>query len=112
MREGVLDGKSLLVYIDGNPIGCTTDAVLNLPDYKETILCEARSEFILTLEGHCQFGGPSKFEEMTYLQKIEYNWYRSKELPRKEKKAYRKRLKLAYGQELYRQQVMNYLDRI
>ncbi len=104
-----IDGSKLLIYLDGEPIGCTTPATINVtPQDEITSICDPRSEFILNLEGVYKFGEL----EMTYLQKIVYNWHRAKEMPRKRKKAYRKRLEKAYAEEQYRQQVINWLDSI
>ena len=80
----VIQGNALLIYFNGEPIGATTSASLKgVP--AEPCTTVTTGEYTFTA---------SKFEmpELTPRQEWNYQWYRSGDLPRKAKKAYRKKL--------------------
>jgi hypothetical protein len=78
----------LLIYTAQGPVNACNDAVLTVPER------EAMQSDILRTCGEYTFIA-SKFElpALTLIQQLNYQWYMSKELPRKKKKAYRKWLK-------------------
>ena len=84
MPTAKIDGKSLLVYLDGELISVTTGLEFTQPQL-EPWATVTNGEYSFTA---------SKFEmpEWTLKQEWNYQWYRSGELPRKAKKAYRKKL--------------------
>jgi hypothetical protein len=78
--------NDLVLYIDGKPVVVCTGATLTPQEPKGYVSC-LEPEGIRTFEVS-GIGLP----EPTALQEWQYHWYRSKVLPRKEKKAYRKKL--------------------
>lgn len=101
----VIEGNKLILYADGKPIGVTTDAVITDNSHEAPTICEAVPEFNITVEGLYNF-------TLTRPQALFQEWIRSSSLPRKKKKAYRKRISKAMYYEIHREQVMNYLDSI
>lgn len=97
----VINGTDLLVYIDGNPVVTTNHNFNPTIDYLP---------ITTPIEGEVTFDSLNRFDssQWTYLQQLEYQWAHSIELPRKQKKAYRKRLSKAYIHEVYRQQKVKY----
>ena len=82
----VINGSNLVVYIDGEPVAACDEVKLTLP--------EIEADIIITCEEQTYTFQSSKFQEleMTFEQEWNYNWWKSKVLPRKQKKAYRKKL--------------------
>lgn len=105
-----INGGQVLICVNGEAIGCTTDATLstatlNLEPYdRPPILCPSVPEWNLTVSG--------KWPELTRLQALEFEWYCSVKMPRKKKKAYRKKLSHAIAYELYREKVDRFLSKI
>jgi hypothetical protein len=80
-----MDSNGLVLYIDNKPVSVLTDAELAAEPC--TVDVVSGKEYIFECLGKWQL------PEMTTEQELRYQWYRSSELPRKVKKAYRKKLK-------------------
>ena len=78
-----MDGNKLVLHIDGDEV-LVADG-LTLPVIEDYVPCTEPVDYTFVVG---RFGIP----ELTWSQEWEYNWWKSMELPRKEKKAYRKKL--------------------
>lgn len=78
--------NNIILYVDGKPVLASNVKLSIEPPPYPVITCteEVHSTF--------EFSGLWEMPELTPIQEWQYQWYRSGELPRKEKKAYRKKL--------------------
>jgi hypothetical protein len=82
-----INGGDLVLYINDKPVAVCS-GTLTLPESFDYVSClEPESERTVEVSG---IGLPEI--NLTPIQEWNYQWYRSGELPRKEKKAYRKKL--------------------
>lgn len=92
-----INSGTLVLYIDGKEIMACNDAQLTIPE--NYISCTSPSE-----EHTFIFQGLEGFK-WTRLQQLQFEWFKSGELPRKKKKAYRKVLSKAFAYEIMAQQI-------
>ena len=100
--KDMIDGTKLVIYIDGKAVGIAEVATLTIPEYDGPILAPAVSNFTIELI--------ARWPGSTHKQMLEMEWVRSKKMPRKIKKQYRKKLQIAYAAEVHRDKVMEFLD--
>lgn len=81
-----INSGGVILYIDGKPIACS-GVTLTLPFMSCTDSTEmfTGQEYTFTCEGLVD-------KEWTFEDHWNYNYYMAKHLPRKQKKAYRKKL--------------------
>lgn len=95
--------NQVIIYIDDKPIACTSSVNLTIDD-PAPVLCTAVPEWNLKVSG--------KWPKLTRLQALDFEWHCSRRMPRKKKKAYRKKLRKAIVYELYREKVNEFLSTI
>lgn len=99
------EGKTITLFINGEPLVALNECNISCNIGKPEILCEAVPEFNLTFDRVEPF-------ELTRKQKIINEWHYAKNLPRKQKKQYRKNLTKAYVYELKREYTHQFLSSI
>lgn len=81
-----INGSKLVLYVDGEPITVCNEVKMTLP--------EIEADIVRTCEDKTWTFQSAGFEELklTPQQLWNYNWWMARTLPRKQKKAYRKKL--------------------